>query len=353
MSTEIIVAELKASYEKFGPLRKVVRTRFGIAAGETRKKAVPEWPEAFKEVKDYYQHLQIKCADNISALKPAPWWEEVIREATKELTKQGVERGKIVERLEKDFPLSKTSLYRYLPDEFKMPEKVKAGQASAVARKSVPAGGTGRSDIPEALRKPLQKLEGMQRPSLTGSPTYPISQDASKFARKTHTPEHMRLFNAFMGKGFKVKDEWPVPMDKWKCPKCRQTWIEEPPLKCNRCGLEPVRLDYHIDILLDDRWAVEPGGKQHDFKSDQERDAFLVEHDIIPCHYTNALVNTDDGPYLIVQYHQLLKKLEQPEEHTLLIDGHMKHAYLDGEDIQKTGNMVKTKGPAAIKVVAR
>ena len=352
MSTEI-VTELKASYEKFGPLRKVVKTRYGIAAGETRKRAVAEWPEAFKHVKDFYEHLQIKAADNISGLKPAAWWEGVIAEACRELAKKGVEKGKIVERLEKDFPLSKQSLYRYIPGEFKEPSKVKAGQASAAARRSAPVSGTEKT-VPEALRKPLEKLGSMQqRPSLTGSPTYPISQDASKFARKVHTPEHMRLFNAFMRKGFNVKDEWPIPMDKWKCPKCRQTWIEEPPLKCNKCGLEPVRLDYHIDILLDDRWAVEPGGKQHDFISDKERDASLQEHNILPYHYTNELVNTPDGPYLIVQYHILLKKLEQPEEHTLVVDGHVKHVYLDGEDIQKTGNMVKTKGPAVIKVVSR
>ena len=99
-----VIEELKESYYKFGPIHKVVETQFGIASGNTRLKAVPEWPRAKVNVPNYYDHLRIMAASNIHAPKPKEWWEKVINEAAEELKKQGIPPGEIAKKLATDFP---------------------------------------------------------------------------------------------------------------------------------------------------------------------------------------------------------------------------------------------------------
>jgi flagellar biosynthesis GTPase FlhF len=128
-----IIEELRESYQKYGPVRPVIKTKFGIAAGETRKKAVKEWPEEFNaKVQTYYDHLRLKAADNIHKPKSGEWWTEVLTEAAEELKKQGVEPGQISIQLEADFPLSRTSISRYLPQRYKDGKKVMGGAAPRV-----------------------------------------------------------------------------------------------------------------------------------------------------------------------------------------------------------------------------
>jgi len=118
---QTIIEELRESYKKYGAVRPIIRTKFGIASGETRKKAVEDWPEITdNKVQTYYDHLKLKAADNVHQIKSSEWWEGVLTEAGDELLKQGIKSGHIVEALKKDFPLSEASIRRYLPQRFKM-----------------------------------------------------------------------------------------------------------------------------------------------------------------------------------------------------------------------------------------
>ena len=138
--SEKIIEELRESYEKYGPMRSVIRTQFGICSGNTRHKAVAEWPEKKMSVDNYYEHLKMAVADNIHETKNNDWWASVLNEAAVELKRMGVEKGKIIERLNEDFPLSKSTIYKYIGEEFKEEGKVKAGKASGKAREvSVPS----------------------------------------------------------------------------------------------------------------------------------------------------------------------------------------------------------------------
>jgi len=128
------IDDLTESFKNVGPLRKVITTKYGLAAGENRKKAVPEWPEERTRVKDLYEHLKIKGADNVAKPKPAQWWRDLLRETANELLKQGVKPGEIVARLVKDFGLSDARMYKYLPPEFKDPKRAEAGRVGGKAK---------------------------------------------------------------------------------------------------------------------------------------------------------------------------------------------------------------------------
>ncbi len=124
-----IIEELRESYKKYGPVHPVIQTHCGTAAGETRKKAVPQWKVVRMEVRDYYEHLKLKASDNIHAQKPANWWRNIINEAAAELAeKQHIPKGEITKHLVLDFPLSERSIRRYLSDQFKQAEKIEAGR---------------------------------------------------------------------------------------------------------------------------------------------------------------------------------------------------------------------------------
>jgi len=124
-----ILDELRESYVKVGPIRPVIMTKYGLAAGENRKKAEPKWPEEFRQVENRYEFLKLKVADNLAKPKPAQWHRDVLREAANELLKQGVKRGEILSRLEQEFGYSRASIYKYLPPEFKDPKRAAAGRA--------------------------------------------------------------------------------------------------------------------------------------------------------------------------------------------------------------------------------
>ena len=154
--TDDIVEELRESFKKYGPIRNVIRTQFGIASGNTRKQAISDWPEVTMPVKDYYEHLQLMAADNVSEPKTPEWWTHVLSEAGKELEKQGVEPGRIVTRLLEDFPLSKSSIYRYLPSEFKRSDGYVTPQDT-----EFPAGDSIQQDDNKAITKPEPYRKGL------------------------------------------------------------------------------------------------------------------------------------------------------------------------------------------------
>ena len=120
---EEFIEELRESSRKRGKIHSVIRTQYGIAGGETRRKADPNWPEKFVQVKSYYDHLALKALDNLHHPKPPEWWENLVNEAAKWLVEnEKIPPGKVAERLERDFPLSKRTLYKYLRPEYKLQE---------------------------------------------------------------------------------------------------------------------------------------------------------------------------------------------------------------------------------------
>ncbi len=252
MSEEDIIEELRTSYEKYGPVRKVVRTQFGIAAGETRKKAVSEWPEKTIDVKNYYDHLKLKVADNLHKRKEPEWWVRVLKDAATELLKQEVEKGQIVSRLETDFPLSKRSIYVYLPQEFKQPTGPK-GPREEIAATAI------------SHEKPEKKESTVKLAPVNTSPR------RSDNVKSSYTDAEMSLINHLGKAGIKYKTQEPY----------------ERPGEFNSEG-KPK--SYIIDVLVDeDHLGLEVEGRGTS-SDNPVRDQFFKERGITIVHLPNAMV---------------------------------------------------------------
>ncbi len=128
-----VIDDLRESFAKLGPIRPALVTKFGVAAGETRKKANPAWPKQVVNVKSFYDHLRLRAADNIHARKPVVWWAALLGEAGEELMKSGVKPGRITERLMQDFPLAERTILAYLPRKYKSTARVRAGSLGGFA----------------------------------------------------------------------------------------------------------------------------------------------------------------------------------------------------------------------------
>jgi hypothetical protein len=57
-----LIENLRASYETVGALYPVIETQYGIAAGATRLKAVPEWRKVRIDANNYFEHLMAMAA---------------------------------------------------------------------------------------------------------------------------------------------------------------------------------------------------------------------------------------------------------------------------------------------------
>ncbi len=253
-----IEEELRESYTKFGPVRSVVRTKFGIAAGESRKRAVKDWPERFYEATTYYEHLQLKAADNIAKPKPAGWWTKVLSEAATELEKQGVEKGRIVARLKEDFPVSERSLYRYLPDEYKRSGGYNRTELPAVSSKRSDSGISDQSAKLEPYRRGLSETASSHRVT-----TYTKSEELFASALSVYGVGY-RTEVAFEREGEKTEDGKPKV--------------------------------YVLDIFLIDRnVGIELEGEGSSSKDNAERDAFFRSKGIGIAHLSNELVQKHAG----------------------------------------------------------
>jgi len=85
------------------------------------------------------------AGDNLHVRKSPGWWTNLLRLASKELMKQGVQKGQIAQRLEQDFGLSRRSIYYYLPEEFKLPEPEELAKARATLHDKYPRAGAPRA----------------------------------------------------------------------------------------------------------------------------------------------------------------------------------------------------------------
>ena len=289
-----IIEELRESYRKWGPLRKVIRTKFGIAGGNTRKKAVEDWPETFKEVKSYYEHLKLVGIDNLFELKPAEWWTELLTKAARELEKEGVEKGKIAKQLAEDFPRHERTIYRYLPTEFKDPHQVLAGRAKAAATVATEFGVRTRSSVDTVSTEIEQPkaTTGLREPKSYPSPT------ASSFGTKTHTPSAVKL--AATLSGMKVLTEFQVERDgMYRCQMGHISELEGGELeeaklqagtRCRRCSQPAGPMVYSIDVLVDGRIALEVEGEGSASADNDERDDYLTKKGYFVVHVPNEYV---------------------------------------------------------------
>jgi hypothetical protein len=139
-----VIEELRDSFQKVGAIRPAIRTKFGVAAGNTRLNAVPEWPVEEREAATLYEHLRIAAADNLHERKGPQWWTEILIQAANWLVEnEGTRPGAIAERLTKDFGLSRRTILAYLPQEFKDPVKASAGALGGSALGTLRRGAAG------------------------------------------------------------------------------------------------------------------------------------------------------------------------------------------------------------------
>lgn len=117
-----IIEDLATSFKAIGPIYPVIKTKYGIASGNTRLKANSDWPVETREVRTKYEHLRLMANSNLHLEKSKPWWEHVIGEAANILFEdERLEAGQVSGRLAKDFGLSQRTVLRYLPKKFKDP----------------------------------------------------------------------------------------------------------------------------------------------------------------------------------------------------------------------------------------
>jgi hypothetical protein len=271
--TDDIIEELRESYKKYGPIRKVVRTQFGVASGNTRLKAVPEWPVLSKEVKSYYEHLQISAADNISEPKSPEWWTKVLSEAGKELEKQGVEPGRIVARLKEDFPISERSIYRYLPSEFKDSVKVEAGRLGGEAAATVAAESSGASAPVTGKPEPYRK--GF-------SPSLKENNPAQL------TPSHLKLFGLIRSiPGTNFLNEKPHLREN---PPDADEYTNELTKDGHEKSYQTDLTDFGLKLVVE---AMGPGSSS----DDPARDAYFEKEGYSVLKFTNEEI--DHAPRLV------------------------------------------------------
>ena len=240
------VHELRHSYNTVGPLRPCIRTQFGLAAGNTRKLAVPEWPEKFVKVENKYEHLRIVAADNQHDEKSEEWWASIINEAANELLNLGVPRDKIVSKLENDFPLAKWKIYKYLSKEYKGRQGPKV----------------------EAEVKEEKKVSKRQ----------PVSQ--SEVTKKTDTPYEVDLV--------RICNIGKIPV------KTREYFIRE-----NELRHDGTPKQYIPDLVIWDTIVVEAEGEGSASRDNKQRDEYFKKIGKTVIHIPNSMVKMEFADVLI------------------------------------------------------
>jgi hypothetical protein len=303
-----IIEDLRQSYKTEGPLRPVLKTKFGIASGETRLKAVASWPvldmekdKPSKAPKTFLDFLKLKAADNIHAEKPASWWEKLINQAAGEYRTAGTPLGEISTKLVDGFGLTKTKVDRYLHEEFKHPAKVRAGQASGEAR-SVPTVGTQVSEK-EAEPSKTSKVA----PEIAGSPPAkkgPYAKGTSPSLKDNNpsqfTHEQVTLMTALNRAHIAYEGEFYVAVEAYRCPKCGTqyvdpvipTWDKEANgRKCEDDGqvLEQMteRCDIYVQTKAGFAVTLEVEGSGSSSADNPKREKLLADKGVRTAHVSN------------------------------------------------------------------
>jgi hypothetical protein len=130
------IEELRRSAEKLGHLHPVLKTRFGVVAGNSRLEADPNWPVKEVSVDSKYDFYRLTAGDNFREVKDDMWWADILLKAGNELLNIGTPKGEIAKKLYDDFPIGRGRLLRLLPAAFKSEHQIQAGKASAIKRKA-------------------------------------------------------------------------------------------------------------------------------------------------------------------------------------------------------------------------
>jgi hypothetical protein len=116
-----IISWLRESARKRGYIHSVLMDQSGrIIAGETRKKADPNWPEKVIIVEDDLDFHLKKISDNIHGTKDEAWWKKQINDTAKALVaKERTEPGKVAKRLAELLEVSFSRIEAMLAPEYK------------------------------------------------------------------------------------------------------------------------------------------------------------------------------------------------------------------------------------------
>ena len=215
---------MRASYKDVGPISSVIETRFGIAAGNTRLKAIPEWPRKYKEVKDELQHIRISLASNLHERKGAAWWEKIINKAAPLYEAEGIPRADICQAMVKGttvtkgtvsvevkgLGLSERTIMRYLHSEWKQPSKVEAGKKGGEEKREKEKAKSATTVVAEPPLPVSKKVSGEEAPELVGGspPKKPygekgVSPPKGSMTQKAFTGPAMMLLNHLHAAGLK------------------------------------------------------------------------------------------------------------------------------------------------------
>lgn len=310
---------LKQSYEQFGPIRKVIRTNFGIAAGNTRKKAVKDWPEEQKDVETYYDHLKLAAHDNVQEQKGPEWWKNLLLEASKELSLMNTPPEKICTKLAEDFPISARYIRELLPAEYK---EITRKNLTPVNAEQVPHTLDTAEDIIKEmihlrdsgrwcghLLRPLidkvkfiKTFENIDKAISDGQPLTevlkiletnvgyaPAKSDQTK--KGAYTDPQLTLGAELQRRRIPVEYEveYPIP---------------------NRKTVDGKPISYKVDILADKTLAVEVEGNGSSSSNNPERDQFLKKQGLQILHVPNE--DALKQPSMMVDKIQSLLNPPQP-----------------------------------------
>jgi hypothetical protein len=270
--------------------------------------------------------VAIHC--NVQRTVPMNETKERIVGLAKLLQAEGVPQEHVASKVVELVPgFTRQYIYELLPDEFKDRKRSDAIRNGIEAR---------------SIKDATKLLSGFSL--VGGSGGYPI--DRHEPPRKTYTEAEMTLHHYFNRAHMSVNSQFLVPMDKWKCVKCRRTWIEEPPEFCPFCRLGVERLTYKVDLMVNGWAAVEPGLKG-EFRNEEERDEFLRARGYEPFHFSNELVKY--GAWLIVEHIRMLDEQRRVKKHTLTIEGRVRLVRYD-DVAMGTATQINLQGNCLLQV---
>ena len=255
-----IVEQIRISAEKRGQFYPVIRTNFGIAAGNTRLKANPAWTQEFRYVKTKYDHLAIMAVTNIFEEKPKEWWTDLLNQAAAELIQMGVEPGRIVPRLVEDFGLHERRIYRLLGKEYKL------------------------------KTKPDKEKNENDNESIS----HADHRDPNAKSVSSHTSAHQLLEAAFAHYHLHPDNDYTEFQrpEELKCPGCGfEPGLDSDETKCPNDQMELQPKTYRPDEhFKEQKVIIEVEGKGSASKDNEKRDALFRKLDYKVVHLPNKMV---------------------------------------------------------------
>ena len=319
-----IITDLQQSFKTEGPIRPVLKTKFGIASGETRLKAVPSWPVVDMEKADeqrkkeagerhatyspkapqtFLEFLKLKAHDNIHALKPAAWWDKIVNQAAQEYRTAGVPLGEVSGILTTDFGLTPTMVQRYLHEEFKSPVRVALGKKGGRPEKEPEMGSvafTVKANEPKT--SPVSEEDNAAPPPKREPYAKGTSPSPKEFLKSEYTHAQVTLMAALNRVHAAYTSEHYVAVEGWRCPRCGTQFYEEdiptwkgPALGGGRyCPDDTemlIQATERCDVFLQTRAgfavAIEVEGAGSSSRDNPRREKLLLDQGVRTAHVSN------------------------------------------------------------------